>query len=124
MHAARPADCPDRKGTGSTSDSSEKRRGNLRHRQSASYRRTRIRCQAARQHSHHPVAFVSPPRISWGVSENRRDRSDRSSAGGPGGVKFLMGQRRGPLEARNVAGLFVQDCIMYPPEPYSGCMRP
>ncbi|MDW9762298.1 hypothetical protein GOB02_22430, partial [Sinorhizobium meliloti] len=103
---------------------SEKRRGNLRHRQSASYRRTRIRCQAARQHSHHPVAFVSPPRISWGVSENRRDRSDRSSAGGPGGVKFLMGQRRGPLEARNVAGLFVQDCIMYPPEPYSGCMRP
>ncbi|MQX41930.1 hypothetical protein GHK58_17310 [Sinorhizobium meliloti] len=47
------------------------RRGNLRHRQSASYRRTRIRCQAPRQHSHHPVAFVSPPRISWGVSENR-----------------------------------------------------
>ncbi|MDW9615208.1 hypothetical protein GOC09_30090, partial [Sinorhizobium meliloti] len=71
----------------------------------------------ARQHSHHPVAFVSPPRISWGVSENRRDRSDRSSAGGPGGVKFLMGKRRGPLEARNVAGLFVQDCIMYRAEP-------
>lgn len=48
IHAARSAECSHGKGTDSTSDSSEKRRGNLRHRQSSSYRRTRIRCQAPR----------------------------------------------------------------------------
>lgn len=40
---------------------------------SASHRRTGIRCQSARQHSHHPLAYVSPSGISWRVSENRRD---------------------------------------------------
>ncbi|WP_272940627.1 plasmid partitioning protein RepB C-terminal domain-containing protein [Sinorhizobium meliloti] len=37
-------------------------------------------------------------------------------------VKFLMGQRRGPPELRNVPGLFVHDRIMYQKE--RRCRRP